>query len=853
MAGRPGHPARTAQANFGALLRAHRRRLPLTQEQLAERAGLSERTLRNLEAGRIRRPYPDTIRRLAEALNLTGEERQDFEAAARQVTLDPSPAAGSRSDPLGPAPYQLPPDVADFTGRSEQVALVRELLCGTAAVRPATVVVSAVAGKAGVGKTALAVHVAHRLREVFPDCQLYVNLHGAEPQPLEAAVVLARFLRSLGLDGAMIPVEQEEREALYRACLADRRVLVVLDDAASEAQVRPLLPGTSGCAVLVTSRARLVGLEGARLLDLEVLQTGQAVELLARIVGAERVAGEPDAAAAIVGFCGYLPLAVRIAGARLAARPQVPLGRLASLLADEHRRLDHLAAGDLEVRASLALSYQALFSDQQRAFRLLGMLDVGDFSSWVAGPLLGIGHQQAEGLVEQLADAQLLDLAAVDAAGAPRYRFHDLVRLYAREQAAPEDRPGAGRMALAQVTAGWLALAEQADTRLPGVSDVITTGSAPRWLFPTDLVDRSLADPLAWFEMERTNLVAAVEAAAGNGLEESAWELAGCLTSFFLMRSYWFAWDHVQEVVLAACRQAGNRRGEAAAVAGIGYAMSAERLRGRLDDGEAMRSRAIEIFRDLGDQRGEAKALHALAEVLKRIGIFQAPATLQATVDYATQSLHLARIIGDASLQVDALVTLGSAYRYLGQPARATPALEEARELALLLDLRHSQAFVLWHLAMLARDSGRMDAAGGLLEQSLDLVRELQDRRGQAQLLLDFGQVRTDEGRLQEADELLAAALAAWPTHTEDYSFRAKALDALGRLRSRQQRYDQAADHFTEAVSRWAELSAYTAQARSLEALADALVAAGRPEEAPSARQQALELHRHADTGEESS
>jgi hypothetical protein len=220
--------------------------------------------------------------------------------------------------------------VADFTGRSDQVALVRELLCGTAAVRPATVVVSAMAGKAGVGKTALAIHVAHQLRELFPDGQLYVNLHGAEPHPVEAAAVLARFLRSLGLDGAMIPVDQDEREALYWACLADRRVLVVLDDAASEAQVRPLLPGTSGCAVLITSRARLVGLEGARLLDLEVLQTGQAVELLARIVGAGRVAAEPDAAAAIVDYCGRLPLAVRIAGARLAARRHWSLGQLAS-------------------------------------------------------------------------------------------------------------------------------------------------------------------------------------------------------------------------------------------------------------------------------------------------------------------------------------------------------------------------------------------------------------------------------------------------------------------------------------------------------------------------------------------
>ena len=527
------------------------------------------------------------------------------------------------------------------------------------------------------------------------------------------------------------------------------------------------------------------------------------MELLARIVGAGRVAGEPDAAAAIVEYCGRLPLAVRIAGARLAARPHWLLGQLAGLLADERGRLDELAAGDLEVRASLALSYEVLSGEQQRAFRLLGMLDVGDFPAWVAGPLLGIGHQQAEGLVERLADAQLLDLAAVDPTGAIRYRFHDLVRLYARECAAAEDSPETRRIALAQVTAGWLALAEQADARLPGVSDVITTGAAVRWLLPAELVDQWLADPLAWFERERTNLVAAVEAAAANGLEEAAWELAGCLTSFFLMRSYWLAWDHVQQVVLTACRQAGNRRGEAAALTAIGYAMSAERLNDHPDDGQAMLSRAIEIFQGLGDRRGEAKALHALAELLKRIGIFQAPTALQAAIGYTTQSLRLGELLGDASLQADALLTLGSAYRYLGQPAEATPALEEARRLTLLLGARHGQAMTLWHLAMAARDAGNPRDASALLEQSLELVRELEDRRGQARLLLDLGQVRTDEGRLEEADELLAAALAAWPAHTEDYSFRAKALDALGRLRCRQGRYDQAADHFAEAASRW--------------------------------------------------
>ena len=238
---------------------------------------------------------------------------------------------------------------------------------------------------------------------------------------------------------------------------------------------------------------------------------------------------------------------------------------------------------------------------------------------------------------------------------------------------------------------------------------MITTGTTARWLLPAELVNRSLADPLAWFELERTNLVAAVEAAAANGLEESAWELAGCLTSFFLMRSYWLAWDHVQEVVLAACRQAGNRRGEAAALTAIGYAMSsAERLKDHPDDGQAMLLAAIEIFRDLGDRRGEAKALHALAELLKRIGIFQAPTpALQAAIDYATQSLHLARMIGDPSIQADALLTLGAAYRYLGRQRKASPALEEARRLTLPLGARHGQAMALWHLAMLARNTGK--------------------------------------------------------------------------------------------------------------------------------------------------
>jgi DNA-binding SARP family transcriptional activator len=264
-------------------------------------------------------------------------------------------AGATRQEPGPPAePCLLPPDIDDFTGREAAVTEVEGLL---EARQGTAIVISAIAGKAGVGKTALAVHVAHRLRRRFADGQLYVNLRGAEAQALDPAEVLAGFLRALGVEGGAIAEGLEERVRQYRSGLADRQLLVVLDNAASEAQVRPLLPASRGCAALITSRAHLGGLEAAHLLTLEVLEAEQAVALLAKLAGPERVAAEPEAAQAIVQLCGRLPLAVRIAGARLAARPQWRLALLAERLADERRRLDELATGDLEVRASVALSY----------------------------------------------------------------------------------------------------------------------------------------------------------------------------------------------------------------------------------------------------------------------------------------------------------------------------------------------------------------------------------------------------------------------------------------------------------------------------------------------------------------
>jgi NB-ARC domain len=380
---------------------------------------------------------------LVEQLGLEpGHELQRLERAI--LTGDPLLEVPS-THPIAPA--QLPADVTDFTGRQTQLATLTQLAAGD---RAATVLVT-IRGKAGIGKTTLAVHAAHQLRARYPDGQLYVNLRGMEGNPLTAADVLARFLRSLGMDRLAIPDDIEERAALYRSRLADRRALILLDDAACEAQVRPLLPGTPGCAVLVTSRVRLTGLGGAQLIDLDVLGLDHAVELLARVVGPARVTAEPAAAREIVRFCSFLPLAIRVAGARLCARPHWPLSRLAAELTDEDTRLDVLRLADLDVRASLARSYETLDIMARRAFRLLGLLQVRDFAPWVTAALLDIPQTRAEDLMDTLVDLHLLEVAGQDPSGQVRYRFDALLRSYAREVAAAHEPQPRQLAALARV------------------------------------------------------------------------------------------------------------------------------------------------------------------------------------------------------------------------------------------------------------------------------------------------------------------------------------------------------------------------------------------------------------------
>jgi len=452
-------------ADFAALLRWCRRRAGLGQATLAELSGLGVRTIRDLELGRTSHPHRESVRLLADALRLEGDAGERFRRAAGHAP---------RAEPLQlPArPGQLPPDLADFTGRPEQLAALRTLL--TAGARPAPAVV-VLGGQPGAGKTALAVRAGHELESHFPHGCLHADLRGTGPAPLTPGAVLASFLRALGVDGADVPADVDGRVALYRSCTAGRRVLVLLDDAAAEAQVRPLLPSGAGCAALVTSRARLAGLEAAVSLPVGVLERSEAVRLLGRVAGAARVAAEPAAAAAIVERCAFLPLAVRIAGARLAGRPHWKLSRLTAVLDDDRRLLDELRAGDLNVRASIAVSYRLLGTDARTAFRRIGLLDTPDFGVWAAAALVEAGVERAEHLYERLVEAHLLDVAGEDAAGHARYRMPDLVRAFARERLLREESPDSRAEVLRRVVDRGLQFADRvarlgAEPQVAGVS-----------------------------------------------------------------------------------------------------------------------------------------------------------------------------------------------------------------------------------------------------------------------------------------------------------------------------------------------------------------------------------------------
>ena len=658
--------------------------------------------------------------------------------------------AVTRAGPAPPAPAQLPADIPDFTGRAGQVEELRGLLSpnGQAPCSPGAVPMVVVAGSGGLGKTALAVHVAHLLADRFAGGQLYANLRGAT-EPVDSGEVLARFLRDLGVDGARIPVEAEERAAQFRTRLAGRQVLIVLDDARDAAQVRPLLPGSASCSVLVTARWAMPELVGSRLLDLDVLPPEEARALFGRVAGEQRASAEPAATGKVLAACAGLPLAIRIAGARLAARGGWNVHTLAGRLSNERRRLDELQAGNLAVRASFEVSFASLGGaagpggvDPARAFRLLGVWTGPFIALPAACALLGQEEQPVADALEVLVDAHLLDSPGPDV-----YRFHDLLRVYAADRAQAQESDQDRHAAVARLLTWYLHTTAAAALVISPSYSRVPLDPPPVAVQPMEF--SSLESSLAWCDHERAGLMAATRLAAGSGLHEAAWKLPAAAMSFFHRRSHWADWTASHQVGLASARQAGDTPGEAWMLNNLGMAYGVQRM----PESVTCFERALALYRELGDQRGESRAATNVANAYFDLRRFSE------AMAAAKRSLPLQRSAGSRYGEGIALGIIGGAYRELGLHTEAMEHLRQALQISRELNDRESEATSLSDLGDAYLGLNQISGAVDCYQESLAIRRDIADRYGQATTLRSLARASQRSGDTGQAMELLTEAL----------------------------------------------------------------------------------------------
>jgi DNA-binding SARP family transcriptional activator len=666
----------------------------------------------------------------------------DSEQAVAGLAM-PGPVAAA-----SPVPAQLPADISDFTGRSGQVEQLRELLTEAAAAArsPGVVPVVLVVGPGGQGKTTLAVHAAHLLRGEFPDGQLYASLLGAT-QPADPAEVLARFLRDLGADPARIPLDAEERAALYRTRLDGRRVLIVLDDARGIEQVRPLLPGSASCAVLITARNWLPELAGGAVLDLDVLSGDEARALFARIVGGKRVTAEPAAAGEVLTVCAGLPLAIRIAGARLATRGSWSIRTLASRLSDERRRLDELRVGNLAVRASFEVSFTTLPGAATpggpapaRAFCLLGLWTGPTVSLAAAAALLGEPGEAAVEALDVLLDAHLVESPEPD-----RYRFHDLLRVYAADRARIQETEPDRTAAVTRLLTWYLHTAEAAAAVISAQHARVPLGPLPDGVAP--LAFGTLDDALAWCEAERPGLVAATRLAAASGQHQIAWKLPAAAMSFYYRRSHWGDWVTTHQTGLESARAIGDRQAQAWMLNDLGMAYGVQHM----PEAVGCFEQALAISTD-GDERG-ARAAANVAQAYIDLRRFDDAWSA------AQRSLAIQRHHGHRYLEGVTLGILGRACRELGAFTDAVGHLELALAIFRELGQQYGEADSLTDLADALLCLDQVDSAIARLDESLGMRRQIGDVHGEAVTLRLLGLALDRAGDPRQARARLTEAL----------------------------------------------------------------------------------------------
>jgi DNA-binding SARP family transcriptional activator/tetratricopeptide (TPR) repeat protein len=659
------------------------------------------------------------------------------------ATGAPSPAApdgsGSAQEPV--VPRQLPPATRHFVGRADALKALAGLAAEATEVSRA-VVISAIDGTAGIGKTTLAVHFAHQVAGHFPDGQLYVNLRGFDPgePPMTSLEAIRLFLDALAVPAARIPASLDAQAGLCRSLLADKRMLVLLDNARDVDQVRPLLPATPGCLVIVTSRSQLTSLvaaEGAYPLTLDVLTDAEARELLTRRLGPQRVASDPSATDELLQLCAWLPLALSIAAARAASRPTLSLASLTTDLRDAGGRLDALDAGHAaaNVRAVFSWSYQQLDATAARVFRLLGLHAGPDIGADAAASMAGLPLREWRRGLSELTRAHLL---AEQAPG--RFAFHDLLRAYAAERAHSDDSEAERRAATHRMLDHYLYTAHSAAMLLHPTRRPVALAGLQPGVEPERLGDAEQA--MTWFEAERRVLMAAAARALEAGFDTHAWQIPWALARFLDLRGYWHDWAVTEQTALAATERLGDRVAWAFAHQRFGFARA--RL-GGYEDAHAHLGHALSIYGELGDRTGQANAHNALAMTLHyqdRNG---------EALGHARQALELFTAAGDPPGRALALNAVGWYHTRLGDHRQALNYCGQALDLLHALGYRQAEASTLDSLGYAHQHLGNHNEAVECYQRALDLHRGTGDRWGQAETLGHAGDAHYAAGHLRES------------------------------------------------------------------------------------------------------
>jgi tetratricopeptide (TPR) repeat protein/transcriptional regulator with XRE-family HTH domain len=803
---------------FATVLRRLRARAGLTQEELADAAGLSPRAISDLERAVVTMPHKDTVRLLADALHLAGLPRTAFEGVAR---------GHARGDEMAAASRTLPRDAASFTGREHELAELADAAIN-ATNSGSVVAIHAIGGMAGVGKTAFAVHAAHRLADWFPGGQVFLPLHGhtAGHTPLSPADALASLLLIIGVPAGQIPAGLEARMALWRDRLAGLPLLLVLDDAVGSEQVRPLLPGAGGSLVLVTSRRRLSALEDARTISLDTLSPEEAAALLVRLALRPGLSQADPAVAEIARLCGYLPLAIAMLARQLHHHPAWTVAGRAAELADAVSRLEELTTENVSVAAAFDLSYQDLTAEQQRLFRRLGLHPGVEVDAYAAAALDGSDLAVARHGLEALYDQHLLTESAPG-----RFRMHDLIRAHARVLASQLDPDSHRAEATGRLMDYYQHVATLANTLLARQARTAT----PAAVHVVPAAVPVLTDPeqaLAWARAERASLLACLDQVTVGGQHARVIALTAGLAGLLRHDGPWPEAISRHATAVRSARHLGDRPGRASALGSLGRV---RQLTGDYPGAAGDLQQALDIYRDLGDRAGQASALTNLGEVWQLTGDFPAAAR------DLEEGLAIHRDLGDRPGQATALGSLGRVRQLAGDYPAAARDLEEALDIHRDTGDRRGQADTLIFLAMVRQLTGDYPAAARDLEEALGIYHDRGHRLGVANALHFLGRVRRVTGDYPAAARDLQEALGIY-RDVGDRGGEVTAINEAGTLsRARGELGQATADH-QQALDLARQIGCAWDEAHALAGLGRCALAFGRTCEAEAALRQALEI-----------